>query len=113
MPRIFVSQQRMQQWTEDGRVSVDNNIMTLPTLGRSFRLTEALHVRRVVTEGGDVHNLVGRVKTEAQLAKLGAEAYHDSLIVGDTAYECEAGFVGEVIGAAQPTATSGLHRLEE
>ena len=39
MPRIFVSQQRMQQWTEDGRVQVENNIMMLPTMGRSFRLT--------------------------------------------------------------------------
>ncbi len=113
MPRIFVSQQRMQQWTEDGKVSVENNVMTLPTLGKSFRLTEAVHIKKVVSEGGDVHGLIGRVKTGAQIRELGAEAYHDSLIIQDTAYECESGFVGEVIGATQQTTTSGLHRLEE
>ncbi len=111
MPRIFVSQQRMQQWTEDGKVSVENNVMTLPTLGKSFRLTEALHITKVVSEGGDVHSLIGRVKTSDQVRALGAEAYHDSLIIEDTAYECEAGFVGEVIGASQQA--SGLHKLED
>ena len=57
--------------------------------------------------------VVGRAAAQEQLKELGAEALHDSLIVGETAYTCEPGFVGEVIGAAQPTATSGLHRLEE
>lgn len=113
VPRIFVSQQRMQQWTEEGKVSVENNIMTLPTLGKAFRLTEAFHVTKVVSGGEDVHKLIGRVKTSAQIHTLGAEAYHGSLIVQDTAYECEAGFVGEVIGSSQPAATAGLSRLEE
>lgn len=112
MPRIFVSQQRMQQWTEDGKVSVQDNIMSLPNLGRSFRLTEAVYISRVVSDGGDVHALVGRVKTMPQLKALGAETYHNSLIIGEAAYECEPGFVGEVVGPSQPTG-SGLHRLVE
>ena len=112
MPRIFVSQQRMQQWTEDGKVSVQDNIMSLPNLGRSFRLTEAVYIVRLVEGDADPHKLVGRVKTQAQLRALHAELYHNSLIVGEAAYECEPGFVGEVVGAPQQSG-SGLHRLVE
>ncbi len=112
MPRIFVSQQRMQQWTEDGKVSVQEDLMLLPNLGRSFRLTQAVHVTRVVSDGGDVHGLVGRVKTQAQLQEMGAEVYLSSLIIGDAAYECEPGFIGEVVGNTQ-TSGSGLHRLAQ
>ncbi len=110
MPRIFVSQQRMQQWTEDGKVSIESNLMILPTLGKSFRLTEAVHITKVVSEGGDPHGLVGRVKTQEQLRELAAEVYHSSLLIGETAYECEQGFIGEVVGKTQ-TAGSGLHQL--
>jgi hypothetical protein len=110
VPRIFVSQQRMQQWTEDGKVSVENNVMILPTLGKSFRLTEAVHITKVVSDGGDAHRLIGRVKTLEQLKQLGAETYHGSVVIEDTAYECEHGFVGEVI--AGQTSGSGLHKLD-
>ncbi|MCS6912665.1 MAG: hypothetical protein RMK29_17795 [Myxococcales bacterium] len=112
MPRIFVSQQRMQQWTEDGKVSVQNNLMILPNLGKSFRLTEAVYVVRVVSEGGDIHGLVGRVKSRSQLRALGAEVYHDSLILGEAAYQCEPGFIGEVVGTP-PAGSSGIHKLVE
>ena len=73
MPRIFVSQRRVHQWTEEGRVSVDGNTMNLPELGRTFKLTEAFFVERVVSEGGDAFKLMGRVKTRAQIAALGGE----------------------------------------
>lgn len=97
MPRIFVSQQRVQQWTEEGRVSVEGNIMNLPELGRTFRLTEAFFVERVVSEGGDAFKLTGRVKTRVQIAALGGEVFLNSLIIGDAAYEGDPGFVGEAL----------------
>lgn len=100
MPRIFVSQRRVHQWTEEGRVSVDGNTMNLPELGRTFKLTEAFFVERVVSEGGDAFKLTGRVKTRAQIAALGGEVFLNSLIIGDAAYEGDPGFVGEPTGAA-------------
>ncbi len=106
MPRIFVSQRRVQQWTEEGRVSVDGNVMTLPELGRTFRLTEAFFVERVVSEGGDAFKLTGRVKTRSQIASLGGEVFLNSLIIGDAAYEGDPGFVGEVVAAAKAVAPS-------
>jgi hypothetical protein len=100
VPRIFVSQQRVHQWTEEGRVSVEGNIMNLPELGRTFRLTEAFFVERVVSEGGDPFKLTGRVKTRSQIAALGGEVFLNSLIIGDAAYEGDPGFVGEALAAA-------------
>ncbi len=112
MPRIFVSQRRIQQWTEEGRVTVDNNVLTLPELGRAFRLTEAFHVERVVSGGGDTYRLTGRVKTRGQIGTLGGEVFLNSLIIGEAAYEGESGFVGEALApATSPQPATGPGRV--
>ena len=110
MPRIFVSQKRVQQWTEEGRVHIEGNQMTLPELGRMFRLTEAFYVERAVSDGGDVLGLKGRVKSRNQIAQLGGEVFLNSLVIGDAAYEGDPGFVGEPMqrSAKQVTSRPGL-----
>ncbi|MBL9040436.1 MAG: hypothetical protein JNM83_02480 [Myxococcales bacterium] len=110
MPRIFVSQKRVQQWTEEGRVHIEGNQMTLPELGRMFRLTEAFYVERAVSDGGDVLGIKGRVKTRNQIAQLGGEVFLNSLVIGDAAYEGDPGFVGEPMqrSAKQVTSRPGL-----
>ena len=95
MPRIFVSQKRVQVWTEEGRVQIDGNQMTMPEMGRMFRLTEAFYVEKAVSEGGDTLGLKGRVKTRNQIAQLGGEVFLNSLVIGEVAYEGDPGFVGE------------------
>jgi hypothetical protein len=101
VPRIFVSQKRVQQWTEEGRVAIDGNQMTLPELARTFKLTEAFYIQRAVSEDGDQFKLAGRVKTRTQIATLGGEVFLNSLIIGDTAYEGDPGFIGEPVAAGQ------------
>ena len=110
MPRIFVSQKRVQQWTEEGRVHIEGNQMTLPEMGRMFRLSEAFYVERAVSDGGDVLGLKGRVKTRNQIAQLGGEVFLNSLVIGDAAYEGDPGFVGEQMqrSAKQVTSRPGL-----
>jgi hypothetical protein len=44
------------------------------------------------------------VKTQAQIEEMGGEVYATSVLVGESAYEVESGFVGEVTG---PAASSG------
>ena len=95
MPRIFVSQKRVQQWTEEGRVHIEGNQMTLPEMGRMFRLTEAFYIEKAVSDGGDSLNLRGRVKTRNQIAQLDGKVFLNSLVIGDAAYEGDPGFVGE------------------
>ena len=70
-----------------------DDIMTLPALGRSFQLRTAVRFLSVI-EGTDAHGLLGRVKTDEQLAEMSGEHYGASVILGDVGYECEEGFVG-------------------
>jgi hypothetical protein len=106
MARLFISADQMDRWTSEGKVSLEDDTMTLPALGRSFRLRTAVRFLSVI-EGSDAHGLVGRVKTTAQLAEMGGEHYGASVILGEVGYECEEGFIGlPVDGGA-----SGLLKL--
>jgi len=100
----------MDKWTADGKVKLDDDLMTLPALGRSFKLTTAVHIRAIV-EGTDAQKLVNKVKTLTQLGEIGAEHYGASLILGEVGYECVEGFVGVPVEAGAPVAGSGLIRL--
>jgi hypothetical protein len=106
MARLFISADQMDRWTGEGKVSLQDDLMTLPAMGRSFKLRTAVRFLSVI-EGGDAHGLVGRVKTDEQLAEMGGEHYGASVIMGDVGYECEEGFIGlPVDGGA-----SGLLKL--
>ena len=74
--------------------------MTLPALGRSFKLRTAVRFLSVI-EGADAHGLIGRVKTDEQLAEMGGEHYGASVIIGDVGYECEEGFIGLPVDGAR------------
>jgi hypothetical protein len=110
MARLFVSQTQMDKWTSEGKVRLDDDVMTLPAMGRSFRLASAVHFTQVV-DGADGPSLLGKVKTDVQLADLGAEHYGVSVILGETGYECIEGFVGTPVEGA--VAGSGLLKLNQ
>ncbi|HEY7958228.1 MAG TPA: hypothetical protein VII38_23175 [Polyangia bacterium] len=110
MARLFISQQQMDKWTAEGKVRLDDDLMSLPALGRSFRLVSAVCFDRVV-DGDDAPGLVGRVKTDAQLAELGAEHYGASVILGELGYECTDGFVGLPVDSGA-VGGSGLLKLD-
>jgi hypothetical protein len=98
--RLFISQQRIDRWVAEERVTLEGDRMILPSLGATFRLRPAVHFVRSVSEDGDPHELLGRVKSEEQLRALGGELYASSVIVGESAYDCETGFVAEVVARA-------------
>jgi hypothetical protein len=55
-----------------------------------------------VQAGSDqTFDLLGRVKTKAAVSALGAEVYMNSVILGETAYEVEVGFVAKPVPAAR------------
>jgi hypothetical protein len=93
MARLFISQAQMDRWAQDGKVSLNSDLMTIPGLGRTFRVRSAVHFTRSI-EGTDAHKLVGKVKTDEQLGRMSAEHYGASVIVGEVGYECTEGFVG-------------------
>jgi hypothetical protein len=103
--RLFISQDRIHQLTAEERVTLDGDCLDIPALGARFQLRPAVHFVKVVSDEGDTHALVGRVKTDVQLKELGAELMENSVILGEAAYECELGFVGEVLATATGAAT--------
>jgi hypothetical protein len=109
MARLYISTDQMDRWTQEGKVALSDDVMTLPALGRSFRLRTAVRFLSVV-EGHDAHGLLGRVKSDEQLAELRGEHYGASVIVGEVGYECEEGFVGVPVDAGSSGA-SGLLKL--
>ena len=114
MARLYISADQMDRWTHEGKVSLQDDLMTLPAMNRSFRLRAGVRFLSVV-EGGDQHGLLGRVKSDEQLAQMGAEHYGASVITGDVGYECEEGFLGTPsdASASGSSGASGLLKLEQ
>jgi hypothetical protein len=97
MARLFISQTRLSTWASEDRVKVDGDIMTLSGDGRSFRLRPAVRFVKVAGNAVDPHLLVGKVKTVEAVQELGGEQFHDSVLLGDTAYDVQNGFLGDPV----------------
>jgi hypothetical protein len=97
--RVFFPQAALDQWIGDGRVDLAGEDLTILAEGRRYRIIEAARVLSEVTGLLDANELVGKVKTRAFLAELGAELLEDSLILGENAYDVMPGFLGAPIGS--------------
>ena len=99
--KLFISQKRLDSWASEERVTVHGDVMTLAGDGRSFALSPAVRFMKVSAGDADAHELVGRVKAVAVLEDLGGEHYMDSVIVGETAYDVQEGFLGLPVDEAE------------
>jgi len=95
MSRLFISVERLDNWTAEGRASLEGDRMTLTELGRSFAMKPAVHFLTATGQDHDPHDLVGRVKSKEALESMGAEQFANSVIYNDTAYDVVDGFIGE------------------
>lgn len=96
--RVFFPQSALDQWNVDGKVELQQGELTLVGAGRRYRLVEAVRVLREVGGKGDADELVGRVKARADLEQLGAEIVETSMLLGDTAYDVDTGWLGTPVG---------------
>lgn len=95
MSRLFISVERLDTWTIEGRASLEGDRMTLTELNRSFAMKPAVHFLRSAGTDGDPYDLVGRVKSKDALDEMGADVFEKSVIYKDTAYDVIEGFIGE------------------
>lgn len=107
MSRLFVSQELLDQWAGEGKVEIEGNTLKLQAERVSFEVQPGVRFVKLAA-GEDREQLIGRVKSEAQMNKLGAELYMSSVLVGEDAYDVQSGFLCEVpvhaakaIGAAK------------
>ena len=95
MSRLFISVERLEAWTAEGRAALEQDRMTLTELGRSFTMTPAVHFVAVSGSDHDPNDLIGLVKSKDLLVEMGAEQMSTSVIYRDTAYDVVDGFIGE------------------
>lgn len=95
MARLFISQARLDNWSVEDRVKVEGDIMTLSGDGRSFKLKPAVRFLKVSGDSADPNGFLGRVLTVEAIVAKGAENYMDSVLLGETAYDVQSGFIGE------------------
>lgn len=110
--RLFLSQSVLDRWLGEGRVEVNDDVMTTLPDRRGFHVKTAVLFRTELTGAEGAPDLVGRVKDLDQIGALGGDYSAGSVIVGDYAFEVVEGFVGEPIpetGGLRPP--SGPHDL--
>jgi len=106
MARLYISQKRIDAWSEENKIRITGDTMTLVELGRSFIIQPGVRFLKVVGDD-DPHDLVGLVKEEGELAAMGADHMANSVIYVDTAYEVENGFIGTVLTKGRTTTSKG------
>jgi len=92
--RLFISAERLEAWSAEGRAALEGDKMTLVELGRVFAIKSAVRFTGVIGDELDPHDLVGLVKEDEELIKMGADHMGDSVIYSDTGYDVQNGFVG-------------------
>src|SRR5437870_13379905 len=102
---LFVPQSVLDKWSEQGRIEVDGNVLTILSEQKSFALTSA--VRFIKMEAGeDNAGLLAKVKTTDALKQMGAEHYMESVILGENAYQVQQGFLAAANALPRAAAAS-------
>lgn len=95
MARLFISQERLDEWTADEKASLVEDRLTLVELNRSFFVEPAVRFLKVAGDEPDPNDFLNLVKTEEELVEIGADLYMNSVIHGDVAYDVQSGFIGQ------------------
>jgi hypothetical protein len=98
--KVFIPQDVVDSWVTADKVELAGEIMTFRSLGLSLRLVPGYFFGQVSGGSDEGHNLLGRAKLKAAIAAMGAEVYMNSVILAETAYEVESGFVAKPLDAA-------------
>lgn len=93
--KLFLPQNLLEEWALEDKADLKEGRLVVTGDKTTYPLTPAVHFLQCVA-GSDERKLVQKVKTDEQLAALGAEHLSDSVILGETAYEVAPGYVAEV-----------------
>src|SRR5262245_13566240 len=85
----------LEEWSSAEKVDLQDGKLVVAENKANHAVMPAVHFVKLVS-GTDTNNLVGRVKTMAQLDTLGAEHMMDSVILGESAYEVTPGYIADV-----------------
>ena len=103
--KLFLPQKTLEEWSTSEKADLQDGKLVVSENKASHAVTPAVHFVKLVS-GNDTAQLVGRVKTMAQLDTLGAEHMMDSVIMGETAYQVTPGYIADVAAPAAAAAKS-------
>jgi len=95
--KVFIPQNVVDSWVTADKIELLGEVVTFRGSGVAVSMAPACYFDRVAGGSDDGNNLLGRVKTKTTIDAMGAEAYMNSVILGETAYEVQAGFVATPI----------------
>ncbi len=98
--KVFIPQDVVDSWITSDKVELSGEVMTFCGSRLALRMVPGYYFDHVAGGSDEGHNLVGRAKVKAAVNAMGAEAYMSSVILGETAYEVEAGFVAKPLDPA-------------
>jgi hypothetical protein len=93
---VFLSNAMLTQWSDQGKVRLEDTTLTLLQENRTVKLKPAVRFTKTIDDSPDPNQLLGKVKSKEQLQEMGAEHYLDSVILGDVGYTVIEGFLGDL-----------------
>src|SRR5262249_47807081 len=102
---LFVPQSVLDKWSEQGRIQVDGNVLTILGEQKSFALTSAVRFLKMEA-GEDTAGLLAKVKTTDALKQMGAEHYMESVLLGEVAYQVQQGSLADANALRRAAAAS-------
>ena len=105
--KLFLPQTLLEEWAGAEKADVHDQALVLTGESTKYPVEPAVHVLALVS-GPDEHQLLKKVKTDAQLAELGAERLADSVVAGESAYDVVSGYVVQVPEKGATTETALL-----
>ncbi len=96
---VFFPQDALDEWIVGGLIDLSRGELMITQEGRRYKVIEAVRVLSEVTGAGDPNKLVGKVKANTELQKIGAEIMEGSMILGDAAYDVAPGWMGTPVGS--------------
>ena len=102
--KLFLPQKTLEDWALAEKADLVDDKLVVRETKSSHPCTPAVHFQKLVS-GADTHELVGKVKTLAQITDIGGESMADSVLLGETAYEVVTGYITEVTAPAPASKT--------
>lgn len=92
--KVFISQGTIDAWVSSEQAELAGSRLSFRAHPGALQLVPAALFKRVSAGQTDPHMLVGKVLDEEAVLALGGETYMSSVLLGETAYDVEPGFVG-------------------
>lgn len=93
--KVFIPEERALAWASMDKIDLAGEIMTFRKSRIALRVVAAYFFDHLAAGSDERLHLLGKAKTKAAVSALGAEISVSSAIIGDAAYDVQAGFIGK------------------